>query len=275
MRDMSFIEELLKTKSILTLLNGKLESGAADIDIIEYSIATKMLEHKLAVLTALNVAVEGDDDEKASFNIYGTNKSIVINKAKLREAITIQDCPVVEKMATAEDHKKVELPTLSTNLSEEEFLEQAVAAIGPLKKTQKKTLEKDTFIRVFKYMGDFAKLKNRDMKKFAQAKRCEAFEDSKKYLDALKSTMAEEEKSYESSSTAMFDKLCITQECFERTQQELMNDPYVSMELFNMGISMEQPNTTTPAELTLAKTVDLVTKSNDYAFDRFKKDYLD
>ena len=123
MRDMSFIEELLKTKSILTLLNGKLESGEADIDIIEYSIATKMLEHKLAVLTALNVAVEGDDDDKASFNIYGTNKSIVINKAKLREAITIQDCPVVEKMATAEDHKKVELPTLSTNLSEEEFLE--------------------------------------------------------------------------------------------------------------------------------------------------------
>ena len=47
---MSFIEELLKTKSILTLLNNKLESGAADVDVIEYSLATKMLEHKLAVL---------------------------------------------------------------------------------------------------------------------------------------------------------------------------------------------------------------------------------
>lgn len=46
-------------------------------------------------------------------------------------------------------------------------------------------------------MGDFAKLKNRDMKKFAQAKRCEVFDDSKKYLDALRSTMADEEKSYE------------------------------------------------------------------------------
>ena len=77
------------------------------------------------------------------------------------------------------------------------------------------------------------------MKKFAQAKRCEAFDDSKKYLEALRSTMADEEKSYEQSSSAMFDKLCISQECFERTQQELMNDPYVSMELFNMGISME------------------------------------
>jgi hypothetical protein len=73
----------------------------------------------------------------------------------------------------------------------------------------------------------------------------------------------------------MFDKICITQECFERTQQELMNDPYVSMELFNMGISMEQPDTETPKELTQEKTVELVMASNDYAFDRFKKDYLD
>ena len=89
MRDMSFIEELLKTKSILSLLNSKIESGATDIDIIEYSIATKMLEHKLAVLTSLNVSVEGDGEDKASFNIFGTNKSIIIDKVKLREAITI------------------------------------------------------------------------------------------------------------------------------------------------------------------------------------------
>lgn len=162
MRDMSFIEELLKTKSILTLLNEKLTSGAADIDIIEYSIATKMLEHKLAVLTALNVSVDGDGEDKASFNIFGTNKSIVIDKAKLREAITIQDTPVVEKMATAEDSKKTELATISADLSEPEFLEACIAAIGPLKKTSRKTLEKESFIKVFKYMGDFAKLKNRD-----------------------------------------------------------------------------------------------------------------
>ena len=89
MRDMSFIEELIKTKTILSLLNNKLNDGAADIDIIEYSIATKMLEQKLAVLTSLNVSVDGDGDEKASFNIFGTNKSIVIDKAKLREAISI------------------------------------------------------------------------------------------------------------------------------------------------------------------------------------------
>jgi hypothetical protein len=46
-RDMSFIEELLKTKSILTLMNDKLKSNAADIDVIDYSMSCKMLEYKL------------------------------------------------------------------------------------------------------------------------------------------------------------------------------------------------------------------------------------
>lgn len=73
----------------------------------------------------------------------------------------------------------------------------------------------------------------------------------------------------------MFDKLCITPECFERTQQELMNDPYVSMELFNLGIAMEQPSTGCPQALTPEKTIELVKEANDYAFDRFKQQYMD
>jgi hypothetical protein len=48
-----------------------------------------MLEQKLAVLTSLNVSVDGDGDDKVSFNIFGTNKSIVIDKEKLKQAITI------------------------------------------------------------------------------------------------------------------------------------------------------------------------------------------
>jgi len=90
-RDMSFIEELLKTKSILTLLNNKVQEGSPDVDIMDYAIATKMLENKLAVLSSLNISVEGDGEDKVSFNIFGSNKSIVIDKAKMREAITIQD----------------------------------------------------------------------------------------------------------------------------------------------------------------------------------------
>jgi len=217
MRDLSFIEELLKTKSILALLNQKLKDGDANIDLIEYSIATKMLEQKLSVLTSLNVSVDGDGDEKVSFNLFGTGKSIVIDKAKLREAITIQDAPVVERQATAEDGK-IDMPAIQQDLSEDEYLVKACEAIGEVKKTQRKTLEKDTFIKVFKYTGDFAKLKNKDLKAKAQETRSEFFEiDHKKYLDSLKTTIGEEEKSYESASQLMFDRLCISQACFEKS----------------------------------------------------------
>lgn len=148
-------------------------------------------------------------------------------------------------------------------------------AIGEVKKTPGKTLEKDTFIKVFKYTGDFAKFKNKELKKAAQEKRCEFFSgDAQKYLDALKQVIKDEEKAYEQSATIMFDALCISQECFEKTQQVCMNDPYVSMELFNLGISMEKPNEDVPTDLTEEKTIELVKASNDYAFDLFKKEYI-
>ena len=167
MRDLSFIEELLKTKSVLTLLDKKIDEAAADVDIIEYSIAVKMLEHKLAVLTALNVSVDGDGDEKASFNVYGTNKSIVIDKKKLREAITIQNTPVTERQGMPEEAKR-ELPNIiREGISEEEFLEEALKVILPLKKTEKKTLDKESFIKVLKYMCEFSKIRNFENKKIA------------------------------------------------------------------------------------------------------------
>ena len=274
-RDMSFIEELLKTKSILTLLKQKIDEGSPDIDVMEYAIATKMLENKLAILSALNISVESDGEDKVSFNVFGANKSIVIDKAKMREAITIQDARVVEREATPEDNKAAELTTIdSTGLDEEGFLKAAVEAIGTVTKTPQKTLDKDTFIKVFKYTGEFAKFKNTEMKKTAQAKRCEHFDgDAKAYLAALKENIQEEEKAFESSSRQVFDALSITQECFEKSQQMLMNDPYVSMELYNLGISMEQPKSDVPEDLSVERTVELVKASNDYAFDLFKKEY--
>ena len=51
-------------------------------------------------------------------------------------------------------------------------------------------------------------------------------------------------------------------------------DPYVSMELFNLGINMEAPSAKAPEELTKEKTVELVKASNDYAFELFKKEYI-
>ena len=41
--------------------------------------------------------------------------------------------------------------------------------------------------------------------------------DPKKYIEALKNVIQEEEKAYEDSSQVMFEKLCITPECFERS----------------------------------------------------------
>ena len=46
-RDLSFMEELLKVQSMMRLMATKLEQGEANIDIIEYSMACQMLENKL------------------------------------------------------------------------------------------------------------------------------------------------------------------------------------------------------------------------------------
>ena len=75
-RDLSFMEELLKVRSMMGLMANKLGSGDASIDIIEYSMATQMLENKLSVLKALNTTVEGDNDDRMTFNVQGTNKAI-------------------------------------------------------------------------------------------------------------------------------------------------------------------------------------------------------
>jgi len=69
------MEELLKVQSMMRLMSQKLESADANIDIIEYSMATQMLENKLQVLKSLNTTVEGDNDERLTFNIQGTKKS--------------------------------------------------------------------------------------------------------------------------------------------------------------------------------------------------------
>lgn len=54
-----------------------------------------------------------------------------------------------------------------------------------------------------------------------------------------------------------------------------MMDPYASMELFNLGIGMEQPTGKPPADLTKERTIELVKDSNNFAFDLFKKEYMD
>ena len=47
------------------------------------------------------------------------------------------------------------------------------------------------------------------------------------------------------------------------------------MELFNLGIKMEQPAAKAPEGLGKETIVKLVIESNDYAFEVFKKNYLE
>lgn len=278
-KDMAMIEELLKAKSLMRLMKDKVTKGDADVDIVEYSIATKMLENKVQLLQALNINVENEEDKnKITLNIYGTSQSVEIDLAKLREAVVVKDSQVKERegVPVASSASQVEDISLQ-DITEEEFLTKAVEKILPIKKNANKTLHKDSFIKIFKYTGDFAKIKSKELKAKAQERRGEQFgKDPKKYLEALKSTVQDEEQAYESASREMFEKLCITPELFERSQQELMMDPYVSMELFNMGIGMEQPTGVAPLEeLTYERTVSLVKESNNFAFDLFKREYID
>lgn len=51
-----------------------------------------------------------------------------------------------------------------SNITEEEFVEKAIENIGEIAKNDKKLLMKDTFIKIFKYAGDYAKLRSQDIK---------------------------------------------------------------------------------------------------------------
>ena len=166
---------------------------------------------------------------------------------------------------------------IDLNLSEDEFVAKAVELIGEVEKNanNNKVLSKDCFIKIFKYVGYFAKLRTTELKKSAQADRCTHFNvDHSKYLEALQKTIQDEERAYEKSSEILFEKLSISPEMFERSQHYLMQEPALQMELFNLGIKMEQPPGSAPSDLAKQTVVDLVKQSNDFAFDLFKKEYL-
>ena len=256
----------------------KLNGSDANVDIIEYSLAAQQLENKLNVLKSLNTTVEGDDESKMTLNIQGTNKAMVVDLNKLKEAVTFLDNSVDEKNASHEDFM-TKVADIDINLPEEEYLVKVVEAVGEVTKHAKnnKVLSKDSFVKIFRYTGDFAKIRSAAVKAAAQDKRMEKFglDDKKAYLAALQETIAEEEKVYEESAQVIFDKLSISKEMFERSQQFLMSDPSLQMELFNMGIKMEQPAGKAPEGLTKEVVIDLVKKSNDEAFTLFKAHYLD
>jgi len=101
---------------------------------------------------------------------------MVIDLVKLKECITFQDKTMDEKNASAEDYM-TKVQEVDANLTEEEFVVKAVELIGEVEKNpnNNKVLSKDTFIKIFKYTGDFAKIRCAHLKKSAQEERCVSF----------------------------------------------------------------------------------------------------
>lgn len=109
----------------------------------------------------------GDENTKIVLNVVGSHKSIIIDLEKLKDAITVQHKMVDEKQGYVKEENKVDLMEgidIDT-ITEEEFLEKAIAKIGPINKTPKKTLAKDSFIKIFRFTGEFAKIKAKEVKK--------------------------------------------------------------------------------------------------------------
>jgi hypothetical protein len=103
----------------------------------------------------MNTTVEGDSDDRITFNVQGTTKAIRIDMVKLREAITFEST-VDERQSTKEDHL-TKIEDIDESLKGEDFLNKAVELVGTIEKNENKTFKKDSFIKIFKYSGEYAK----------------------------------------------------------------------------------------------------------------------
>ena len=129
-RELSFSEELAKTRNMIDSLIGKIDENDSNLDIIQLSLAVNKLENKMRLLKALSAP--RTDEEKMQFKVEGTSKEISIDINKLKDAITYLDAPVEEKQASAEDSLTKVDHIDYTNMSEEEYLTKAVEAIGEI-----------------------------------------------------------------------------------------------------------------------------------------------
>ena len=77
-RELSFSEELTKTRNLIDGLIAKIDENDSNTDIIQVSMAVNTLENKIKLLKALSAPTEGDA-KKLSFKIEGTQKEISID----------------------------------------------------------------------------------------------------------------------------------------------------------------------------------------------------
>jgi hypothetical protein len=155
--ELSYAEEMVKTRKIIDLMLARLDTLDTNIDVIQYSMTVNLLEKKMAILKNLSKIVEAEAGEKEmTLYVNGTTKSVKIDMDKLKDSITFLDSVVEERQASAEDNLTKCEDIDPTGLTEETFMAKAIELIGEVEKNENKTFKKDTVIKMFKYCGDFS-----------------------------------------------------------------------------------------------------------------------
>jgi hypothetical protein len=96
--ELSYAEEMVKTRKIIDLMLARLDTLDTNIDVIQYSMTVNLLEKKMFILRNLSQIVEAESGEKEmTLQVNGTTKSVKINMDKLKDSITFLDSVVEER----------------------------------------------------------------------------------------------------------------------------------------------------------------------------------
>lgn len=269
-RDLCVTGEILKTKSLLDAIKKKLaDSTAADLNLVDISVAVKTLQDKVDVITFLK---EPDADPKElRFNLRGTNKKVKVDIKKLQEAIRFVDDDQSEETKHASQDEEIKIDLTK---EEEAYIDDKLKSFD-LRTDKNGVIEKKCMMKLMKIIGDFSKFRSQDISKQAQEKRLALYgTDNDKYIDIILDTMNGEEESFNYCTTAVLLKISVTPNTYMKSEHALIMDPASQMELLQKGIENEDSSTEVPAELTKDKTIEILKESNDQSFKDYK-DYSD
>lgn len=114
LRDQVYMEEVLKTRSILKFMKKKLEEGGEQsLDLVDFSCAIKMIQEKNSVLKALRLPEPETQEQFITIDIKGTPTRVKIDLAKLKDAIEFEEM-TEEELRLISEQEELEAATLAS-----------------------------------------------------------------------------------------------------------------------------------------------------------------
>jgi len=233
------------------------------------STSLKTLQEKINIIKALKAPPM--DPENLKIQIFGTNKNMILNINKLHEAISFEDIDSEDKKKP-EESKRKDKPKLDIDLTvdDHKHLHQMLKGFK-VTENEDGTLQKHAMIQILKFIADFAKIKNSKITKDAQEIRLEHYGvDDIKYINSIRSTLIEEEANYDYCQKAVFHKLYVQEETFRYTEQVLMSNPLIKLELMKDNINSESNEVDIPESLDRETTIEIIRKANDISIAKYK-----